>query len=119
MCLASAKLKNLSLAGWLNCVKAAPIMSSSSGSSQPASILPAAPILHPIIPPSIVTSPIDIDILLYLPHHHVLPQQMQNLSASLPLSVPVVNPNDILAQFATDPRETTLKGVDGYKMFID
>ena len=88
--LASAKLKNSSLTGWLNCVKATPVMSSSSGSSQPiaASILLAAPILQPIIPPSIITSPIDIDILPYLPPCHVLLQWIWNLSASLPLSVP-------------------------------
>jgi len=37
----------------------------------------------------------------------------------LPLSVPVANPDDILAQFATDLRQTAFEGVDAYEMFID
>ena len=101
--------------------KAAPVTSSSNGSSHlvGAYILPAAPVLHPIIPPSIITSPIDVHLLPYLPPHHILLQRMQNLFASLFSSVPVANPDDILAQFVTDPRQTALEGVDAYKMFID
>jgi hypothetical protein len=70
--------------------------------------------------------PIDIDCLPDPPSSAVcdkdtpsLLQQLSQLASTLPSTIPLAGPDDILAQFASDPRDSVLPGEDPYETVID
>jgi len=45
--------------------------------------------------------------------------QLYHLASTLPSTIPLAGPNDILAQFASDPCDSVLPGEDPYETVID
>jgi hypothetical protein len=46
-------------------------------------------------------------------------RQLYRLSSTLPSTIPLAGPDDILARFASDPRDSVLPGEDPYETVID
>ena len=46
-------------------------------------------------------------------------QRLSQLASTLPVTIPLAGPDDILARFANDPRDSVLPGEDPYETVID